>query len=141
MSAITTKMERAYCLICRNEMLTESGQVCAKCAKGQGRNGRLILSALAAIMLTCGCATPQRAEFDLPATRIICDSARNITADYDALMAQHGESNGSANMGYQHLDTIAVMWSGDTDKDGEPLPDFETLGHEVWHRIKGRWHN
>ena len=27
-------MERAYCQICRNEMLTESGQVCAKCAKG-----------------------------------------------------------------------------------------------------------
>ena len=28
-------MERAYCLSCRREMVTESGQVCAKCAKGQ----------------------------------------------------------------------------------------------------------
>ena len=24
-------MERAYCYFCRNEMVTESGQVCAKC--------------------------------------------------------------------------------------------------------------
>ena len=26
-------MERAYCLSCRNEIVTESGHVCAKCAK------------------------------------------------------------------------------------------------------------
>ena len=98
----------------------------------------LAIAFLAAIV--CGCATPPRAEFDLPATRIICDSARNITADYDALMARHGESNGSVIMGYHHLDTIAVMWSGETDINGEPLPDFHALGHDVWHRIRGRWH-
>ena len=28
-------MERAYCLSCRNEIVTESGHVCEKCAKGQ----------------------------------------------------------------------------------------------------------
>ena len=98
----------------------------------------LAIAFLAAIV--CGCATPPRAEFDLPATRIICDSARNITVDYDALMARYGESNGSVIMGYHHLDTIAVMWSGETDINGEPIPDFEALGHEVWHRIRGRWH-
>ena len=98
----------------------------------------LAIAFLAAII--CGCVTPPREEFYLPATRVICDSARNITADYDALMARHGESNGSVIMGYHHLDTIAVMWSGETDINGEPLPDFHALGHDVWHRIRGRWH-
>ncbi len=28
------EVERAYCLICRREIPTESGQVCAACAKG-----------------------------------------------------------------------------------------------------------
>ena len=37
---------------------------------------------------------------------------------------------------------IFVRWdaSGRTDKHGERLPDFETLGHEVWHLVKGAWH-
>ena len=34
---------------------------------------------------------------------------------------------------------VFISWHG-TDSKGEPMPDFETLGHEVWHLIKGNFH-
>jgi hypothetical protein len=40
-------MERAYCLSCGREMVTESGQVCAKCATGEGRTPTEGMGALA----------------------------------------------------------------------------------------------
>ncbi|MDP2593122.1 MAG: hypothetical protein Q8P52_00520 [bacterium] len=38
---------------------------------------------------------------------------------------------------------LLVPFSGGTDKNGRPLPDFETLGHEVWHLLElgGKWHD
>jgi len=38
---------------------------------------------------------------------------------------------------------IVVPYSGEKDKFGRPLPDFETLGHEIWHlkELGGKWHD
>jgi hypothetical protein len=37
---------------------------------------------------------------------------------------------------------LHVNYSGNKDMMGKPLPDFDTLGHEVWHLIEfgGTWH-
>ena len=93
------------------------------------------------VLVACtDCASPPRAEFALPSTTITCDSARNITADYDERLEVFGLRNNNVILGYQSADKIKVMWSMQTDKNGDPLPDFEVLGHEVWHRVKGNWH-
>jgi hypothetical protein len=37
---------------------------------------------------------------------------------------------------------INVPWSGEIDINGKPLPDFEMLGHEIWHTtgLGGNFH-
>ena len=35
---------------------------------------------------------------------------------------------------------IVVPWGSRVSGNGEPLPDFEALGHEVWHIVEGAWH-
>ena len=35
---------------------------------------------------------------------------------------------------------IYVSWSKDKDINGQPMPDFKDLGHEVWHVAAGWWH-
>ena len=54
--------------------------------------------------------------------------------DYSAVlygMCSQNESNA----------TIVVPFSNKKDKDGKYLPDFEILGHEVWHVFAGKWHD
>ena len=80
--------------------------------------------------------TPQRVKLD--ETIIFLDSSENISRQYYALK---GIKNGEREIyGFKAIDGIHVKYSGKLDKDGEPLPDFETLGHEVWHLIKPDWH-
>ena len=38
------------------------------------------------------------------------------------------------------LGLIIVPWGSGTDTSGQSLPDFEALGHEVWHIVEGAWH-
>jgi len=53
----------------------------------------------------CGCATPRRVEaYTIPETVVICGS--------DDARCWPG------------LRLIVVPWSGQVDRDGEPLPDF-----------------
>ena len=35
---------------------------------------------------------------------------------------------------------IYVPWSKDKDINGKPMPEFEELGHEMWHVVAGWWH-
>jgi hypothetical protein len=35
---------------------------------------------------------------------------------------------------------IIVPYSNKKDRDGNYLPNFEVLGHELWHHIYGDWH-
>jgi hypothetical protein len=36
--------------------------------------------------------------------------------------------------------TAYVPWTGEMDIHGKPLPCFKTLGHEVWHAVRGNYH-
>ena len=36
---------------------------------------------------------------------------------------------------------IIVPFSNKKDKDGNYLPDFEVLAHELWHHVCGKWHD
>ena len=94
-----------------------------------------------ALLASAGCATmPPPQEFELSSTRIHCDSTENISEQYYKLRPLPSNFFGDLIQGYNWVDGVHVMWSGEYDKNGEPLPDFEVLGHEIWHRIKGDYH-
>ncbi len=37
--------------------------------------------------------------------------------------------------------TIVAPWTRKRDKHGERLPDFYVIGHEIWHSVKGDYHD
>jgi len=98
-------IERAYCLICRAEIMTECGQVCRKCAAGaesKDENSRrkramtqkskdmtlawLCIGGLIA-SLALGCAT-------IPTERHVIHRLTIVCEDYHALNARHAERVG-----------------------------------------------
>jgi hypothetical protein len=84
-------------------------------------------------------SSPPRQVFEISNIRITCDSAENITRDFYLLRPGYG--SGAMIYGYyRKFDGIHVMWSGKRDINGEPIPDLEALGEEVWHSIKGFYH-
>lgn len=98
------------------------------------------LTGIVLLALT-GCSSiPPAKEYTLTETKIFCDDSEKISEQYYKLRPLPPNTFGDAINGYNWIDGIHVMWSGDYDKNREPLPDFETLGHEVWHRIKGAYH-
>ena len=99
-------------------------------------NKTLTSIALAGLTLVTGCATKYPGKnYDLNC-RLICKDQEEIQKLYDAITF----SEGTYCAGFQLGSDVYVRWSGKKDKNGEPLPDFETLGHEVWHIIKGGYH-
>jgi hypothetical protein len=134
-------IERAYCLICRKEIMTESGQVCPQCAEGGNQARRRGCAAVLAILLaslTLGCAT-------IPAEKHVIHRLTIVCEDYHALNARHAERVGGGTQaigGFYDImtGTVYVPWTGKRDMNGDPLPDFQSLGHEVWHAVRPSFH-
>ena len=87
----------------------------------------LIALALVALLVAlawsvCGCATQSMATtaYVIPETVVIV--------------------GGDVARCWPGLGLIVVPWGPGVDVKGEPLPDFEALGHEVWHIVEGAWH-
>ena len=86
----------------------------------------LIIGLFLVMFLCNGCATTTR-TYKLPACTVIVTPAYAIPG-------------GRTGCYVPITETIYVRPGWGTDRDGELLPDFETLGHEVWHAVKGPWH-
>ena len=71
----------------------------------------------------------------VPEFLLILDTSDKITEMYHA----HGGRERRVK-GFQNAFVIGVAWSANRDAHGEPMPNLEVLGHEVWHLIKGAWH-
>ena len=93
------------------------------------------LLAIALLITIAGCATPPMQSYRVEPFELICGSQAEITAAYHALGGKEKLVDG-----FQLGRVIGVAWSVNADKNGEPKPKLEALGHEVWHLIKGAWH-
>ena len=71
---------------------------------------------------------PQR-EFTMTRTiAIVCYDRR----DADKVLPCRKPNVLGMNLSGTEWTAIHVTWSGRNDVDGNPLPDFELLGHELW---------
>jgi len=83
-------------------------------------------------VIMCGCATaPKRGVYPLRDLTVICNSDRAVNNAYQYYTL--GQRPHERVAGFFVRDTIYVRWDGTT-------PDFHTLGHEIWHAIKGEFH-
>ena len=144
-------IERAYCLICRAEIMTECGQVCRKCAAGaesKDENSRrkramtqkskdmtlawLCIGGLIAGLT--GCATIPTEKHKISYTLVL--------EDYHALNARYAEMTGDEKAPpldgfYDPLTATAyVAFSGRRDQNGHPEPVFFALGWETWRSVR-----
>jgi len=95
----------------------------------------LIISAL----LMAGCVTtptPPRETHHIDCV-LILDTQTNIQCKYNVYTGQSKQD--VQGFAIPRNQSIYVSWYT-TDDNGEPMPDFETLGHEVWHLIRGNFH-
>ena len=98
---------------------------------------------LAAILacLLAGCTTwkPVR-EYHVQLFTLSVGSAEYVQAVWESY-GNHGKQVG----GFMHYPsrTIYVPYSVKPTRRGEAKPNFEVLGHEVWHldELGGRWHD
>ncbi len=62
------------------------------------------------------------------------------TSDVVVVARSHGVEDQLRGLTLRQLRLVMVRWSDEVDDHGEPQPDFEALGHEVWHCLKGKFH-
>ena len=87
---------------------------------------------LGLVGLLSGCSSiPKdvRQHYTLKETHIILDSAKNVNQIYENLTGDK-----STCYGFSCGNSVYVK----ADKFGEP--DFYILGHEIWHQVKGEFH-
>jgi hypothetical protein len=93
------------------------------------------------LILSEGCHTviPNQ-EFKAPSLSIVCVDAANM----GKLLAKRIPYDPLAPYCNAYIDVqkrvLYVPWSKEVDISGHPLPDFNALGHELWHAIAGWWH-
>ena len=98
-----------------------------------------LLDALTGLLTSCssfGNYRPQRTYQLKPVTIILADYGE-ISDEYEMLTGYAGGAYGYAEMDKR---CVHVKYSGRKDINGEELPDFHALGHEIWHmRELGGW--
>lgn len=101
--------------------------------------GAVMFAALV-ILMGSGCSSiPVRGE-DVQEFTVYC---AELDAVQDRWIAAGGDRDAKVR-GFcdDRSRVIWVVWSGEYDRNGRPIPDLEVLGHEVWHlrELGGRWH-
>ena len=97
------------------------------------------LIAIGLVGLMAGCSTPLKREtYTINNLQIVCDTEEGINKSYQ--LYTFGLRPDDYVAGFHVKRKVYVRWSNRKDKDGKPIPDLESLGHEVWHEIKGDWH-
>jgi hypothetical protein len=89
--------------------------------------------------LLAGCSTvPQRETYHVHDFVLVTDTHYQVNKAYQSHTLHQNPQ--IAVGGFQVNKMIYVRYSSDKDINGEQLPDFNALGHEVWHLVKGGWH-
>ena len=88
------------------------------------------------LVALAGCTTPYPEAHVLPRTLVVCADETTINKEWNK---RPNDGTPWVN-GFTYSNQVYVKWSAGKDKNGEPMPDFYTLGHEIWHRIKGDYH-
>ncbi len=92
-----------------------------------------------AVVLLCGCAAGR-----VPTQKYISREVEVIVMDRNAILSICEEARGNKCEGLCAYEThpmkLYVPYSEDKDKYHRPLPDFDVLGHEMWHSIVGDFH-
>ena len=108
-----------------------------------GQSGRSamrpVVSILCTVLLLASCTTVRpTAAFFAPALVVQCVDASELNRSYRAIYGLKAPE--VAGYYLPALRLLCVRWSGELDKNGEPIPDLESLGHEYWHSIKNDFH-
>jgi len=110
---------------------------------------KTICSLVLALSTGCSSVPLEREVYEVNKFKLICDRQEKIEKSYNVFtlykkqQSNHWNSNEKervAGFHVQGLRQIYVRWGSEKDKNGEPIPDFYTLGHELWHIIKGDYH-
>jgi hypothetical protein len=93
------------------------------------------------LMVSAGCRSViSYQEFKSPSLTIVCADPANM----GKLLAERITYDPIAPYCKAYIDVrnrvLYVPWSGKRDIHGQPLPDFNALGHELWHAVAGWWH-
>lgn len=100
---------------------------------------KLLAGLLMVALAGCKTVTPIR-EFQSPPLTIVCVDPASMSQVLAACISYDPcAASCSAYIDIRH-GVIYVPWSGNVDTHGNPLPDFESLGHELWHAVAGWWH-
>ena len=79
--------------------------------------------------------------YDVDKFKLIVNTEKGINQSYQNFTMYQRPNDRVAGFHVEGLKQIYVRYSSEKDKNGNPLPDFKTLGHELWHLIKGKYHN
>jgi len=93
-------------------------------------NKTILAIGLAGLVSGCSTTKDVRQHYTLRETHIILDRQKNINEIYTNLNKDKSTCNG-----FTCGSSVYVK----CNKFGEP--DFYTLGHEIWHRVKGDFHD
>ncbi|MEI8140320.1 MAG: hypothetical protein WCI03_10690 [bacterium] len=97
--------------------------------------------AIILVLLFAGCDPPiPSKKFVTREISIICVDEANMAA----MLAERVPYDPFAPYCNSYYDAfkgiIYVSWSKNKDINGKPMPNFEDLGHEMWHVASGWWH-
>jgi len=100
---------------------------------------RAILAIMIILAVGAGCASSpiKRETHTVEPWVLVCDTQEKVQAAYQLYTLYLKPSHEVS--GFEVNRTIYVRWFG-RDMNGDLKPDFETLGHEVWHMVKGKFH-
>lgn len=62
-----------------------------------------------------------------------------ILRDRRSIQYDHGTTKVISH-GWSNLTDSIIEVEYEFDKNGEPVPDMDTFGHEVWHMFVGKFH-
>lgn len=93
-------------------------------------------------MVSAGCHTAiPTQEFRTSGLSIVCADSEYM----GALLSKRVPHDPFAPYCTAYIDVqqrvLYVPWSKEKDINGNPLPDFTALGHELWHAVAGWWHS
>ena len=94
--------------------------------------------AIGLVALLPSCYTPRPGRVHMVDSFILCvEEGDRISQIYQKATGRQEDVLGFCQ---QNTRIIYVQYSSNKDNDGEYLPDFKILGHEVYHLIKPDFH-
>ena len=106
-------------------------------------NMKYLLLSLA-LLGVVGCSTPLTStkEYKLGEIKIVLVDERNMSKTLEEKIERKYDPFASVCSAYYDTrnKTAYIPYSKNKDRHGNLLPNFEQLGHEVWHNVVGWFH-